>query len=63
MVGWRFSSSIGFGTPFGKVPSGSWWILMNWNGRCGSSRSMTMPAPPLPALTTTFSGLSFGSST
>ena len=33
----RFSSSIGLGTPLGKVPSGSWLTLMNSNGRCGSS--------------------------
>ena len=54
MVLVRFSSIIGLGTPLGNEPSGSWWTLMNSNGRCGSSRSITMPAPPLPALTTTF---------
>ena len=53
-----FSSSMGLGTPFGKVPSGSWLSLMNSNGRCGSSASTISPAPPLPAFTTTFSGRS-----
>ena len=52
----RFSSIIGFGTPFGNVPSGSWKTFTNSNGRCGSSWSMIGPAPPLPAFTTILSG-------
>ena len=52
-----FSTSIGFGTPFGNMPSGSCCTLMNLNGRYGSSLSTMSPAPPLPACTTTLSGL------
>ena len=33
----RLASSIGFGTPFGNVPSGAWFSFTNSNGRCGSS--------------------------
>ena len=53
---------MGFGTPLGKLPSGVWFSLTNSNGREGSSRSMTGPAPPLPALTTILSGRSLAGS-
>ena len=46
------------GNAVGKLPSGSWQMRMNSNGRCGASRSTMAPAPPLPALTTICSGLS-----
>ncbi|MNE46690.1 hypothetical protein D3C80_1410430 [compost metagenome] len=59
----RLSSSIGLGMPLGKLPSGWWLILMNSKGtpRALSAASMASsagPAAPLPALTTSFSGLS-----
>src|SRR5690554_7647171 len=46
----RFSGRMGLGTPLGKCPSGWWCTLINSNGRCCSSSSITRPAPPLPAL-------------
>ncbi|VEB50326.1 Uncharacterised protein [Salmonella enterica subsp. enterica serovar Havana] len=58
----RHSGSNGLGMPFGKVPSGVLWILMNSTGapsafRRASMASMTGPAAPLPALNTSFSGV------
>jgi 3-oxoacid CoA-transferase A subunit len=63
VVAWRFSGNSGLGMPLGKLPSASWKTRTNSNGRCGASRSTIAPAPPLPALTTSFSGLSAGTST
>ena len=38
-------------------------VLTNSNGRWGANWSTTSPAPPLPELTTIFSGFSFDRST
>ena len=51
-------AAAGSARPCGKVPSGVSLIFTNCKGRCGSSRSMTGPAPPLPGFTTTLSGRS-----
>jgi len=53
------SSSIGFGTPFGKLPSGLLKIFIIFMGSFGSSVSSESPAQPLPAFTTTFNELIF----
>ena len=59
----RFSCRIGFGTPFGKLPSGSLNTLTISKGRCFSSALMIGPAAPLPVLTTILNGFSALTST
>ena len=66
-VAGRFSTRSGFGIPFGKVKSGSWFTLMKSSGAPFFARESAMaskvgPAAPLPLLTTIFRGLSFDTS-
>ena len=62
-VGWRFSGSSGFGTPFGKVPSGSLCTLTKSTLNMRSSASTTMPPQPLPPLATNWKSRSASTST